>query len=191
MRYTMRCTGRAEEERLMPVYELDGIRPRIAASAWIAPSAQVIGNVELDEDVSVWFGTVIRGDHAEPIRVGRASNLQDGCVLHADPGCPLEIGAGVTVGHKAMLHGCAVGEGALIGIGAVVLNGARIGPRCLVGAGALVTEGKAFPEGSLIVGSPAVVKRPLTAEQIAGLERSADHYVRNARLFRTTLKPIG
>jgi carbonic anhydrase/acetyltransferase-like protein (isoleucine patch superfamily) len=180
-----------EEERPMPVYELDGIRPRIAASAWIAPSAQVIGNVELGEDVSVWFGAVVRGDHDEPIRVGRATNLQDNCVLHADPGKPLSIGPNVTVGHKAMLHGCTVGEAALIGIGAVVLNEARIGPRCLIGAGALVTEGKVFPEGSLIVGAPAVVKRPLTPEEIAGLERSAERYVRNARRFREGLTVVG
>jgi carbonic anhydrase/acetyltransferase-like protein (isoleucine patch superfamily) len=165
-------------------YALGEQQPQIDDSAWVADSAQVIGNVELAEEVSVWFGAILRGDQLEPIRVGPRSNLQDACVLHSDPGKPLTLGAGVTVGHQAMLHGCTVGDNTLIGIGAVVLNGAKIGANCLVGAGALVTEGKEFPDGSLIVGSPAVVKRALTPEQIAGLARSATHYVANARRFR-------
>ena len=174
----------------MAVYALGEQQPQIDDSAWVADSAQVIGNVELAEEVSVWFGAILRGDQLEPIRVGPRSNLQDACVLHSDPGKPLTLGAGVTVGHQAMLHGCTVGDNTLIGIGAVVLNGAKIGANCLVGAGALVTEGKEFPDGSLIVGSPAVVKRALTPEQIAGLARSASHYVANARRFREGLRRI-
>ena len=173
----------------MAVYELDGVAPRIAASAWVADSAQVIGNVDLAEDSSVWFGAVLRGD-TELIRIGRGSNIQDGSVLHADAGKPLEIGANVTVGHQAMLHGCSVGDGALIGIGAVVLNGARIGRFCIVGAGALVTEGKEFADGSMILGSPAKAVRQLSAEQQQGLRWSAQHYIDNARRFRMGLKKI-
>ncbi|MCX8520723.1 MAG: gamma carbonic anhydrase family protein [Rhodoferax sp.] len=173
----------------MAVYELDGVAPRIAASAWVADSAQVIGNVELAEDCSVWFGAVLRGD-TERICIGRGSNIQDGSVLHADAGEPLEIGANVTVGHQAMLHGCSVGDGSLIGIGAVLLNGARIGRFCLVGAGALVTEGKEFADGSLILGSPAKAVRQLSAEQQQGLRWSAQHYIDNARRFRTGLQKI-
>ena len=144
----------------MAVYELDGVAPKMADSAWVADSAQVIGKVELGEDVSVWFGTVIRGD-SEVIRIGKGSNIQDASVLHADPGVPLTLGENVSVGHQVMLHGCTVGDGTLIGIGAVVLNRARIGRNCLVGAGALVTEGKEFPDGSMILGSPARVARQL------------------------------
>ncbi|TCO82014.1 carbonic anhydrase/acetyltransferase-like protein (isoleucine patch superfamily) [Plasticicumulans lactativorans] len=175
----------------MAIYALDGVAPTIAASAWVADSAEVIGNVALGEDASVWFGVVIRGDGPDTIRIGRGTNIQDASVLHADPGRPLEIGDHVTVGHQAMLHGCSIGDGSLIGIGAVVLNGARIGRHCLVGAGALVTEGKAFPDGSLIVGSPARVARTLTPEQIDGLARSARHYVDNAARFRRGLVRLG
>ena len=171
----------------MALYEVDGIAPQVAESAWVADSAQVIGRVELADDVSVWFGSVIRGDQPEPVRVGRGSNIQESCVLHSDAGLPLTIGEDVTVGHQVVLHGCTIGDGSLVGIGAVVLNGARIGRHCLVGAGALVTEGKEFPDGSLIVGSPAVVKRALTEAQIAGLKASAAHYVDNARRFRHSL----
>lgn len=174
----------------MAVYELDGVAPKIADSAWVADSAQVIGKVELGENVSVWFGTVIRGD-SEAIRIGKGSNIQDASVLHADPGVPLTLGENVSVGHQVMLHGCTVGDGTLIGIGAVVLNRARIGKNCLVGAGALVTEGKEFPDGSMILGSPARVARPLTPEQIAGLQGIAQHYVDNAALFRRSLKKNG
>ena len=174
----------------MAVYELDGTQPRVADSAWVADSAQVMGNVVLGEDSSVWFGTVIRGD-TETITVGRGSNIQDASVLHADIGKPLTIGDNVTVGHQVMLHGCTIGDECLIGIGAIVLNGAKIGRHCLVGAGALVTEGKEFPDGSMIIGSPAKAVRQLTPEQIEGLKLSAQHYMDNARRFRAGLKKLG
>ncbi len=173
----------------MAVYELDGVAPRVAEGAWIADSAQVMGNVELAEDVSIWFGTVIRGD-TEVIRIGRGSNIQDGSVLHADIGKPITIGNNVTVGHKVMLHGCTIGDGSLIGIGAIVLNGAKIGKGCIVGAGALVTEGKEFPDGSMIIGSPAKAVRELTTAQQQGLRWSAAHYIENAARFRSGLKQI-
>jgi carbonic anhydrase/acetyltransferase-like protein (isoleucine patch superfamily) len=175
---------------MMAVYELDGIQPRVADSAWVADSAQVMGNVVLGEDSSIWFGTVIRGD-TETITVGRGSNIQDASVLHADIGKPLTIGENVTVGHQVMLHGCTIGDESLIGIGAIVLNGAKIGRHCLVGAGALVTEGKEFPDGSMIIGSPAKAVRQLTPEQIEGLKLSAQHYMDNARRFRVGLKKLG
>jgi carbonic anhydrase/acetyltransferase-like protein (isoleucine patch superfamily) len=173
----------------MAIYEIDQMAPRIAASAWVADSAQVMGNVEMAEDASVWFGAVVRGD-TETIRIGKGSNIQDASVLHADIGMPLTIGDNVTVGHQVMLHGCTVGDGSLIGIGAIVLNGARIGKGCIVGAGALVTEGKEFPDGSMILGSPAKVVRELTEQQQAGLTLSALHYVENARRFKNGLKKI-
>ena len=173
----------------MAIYELDGIAPTLASGAWVADSAQVIGQVTLEENVSVWFGTVIRGD-SEHIRIGRGSNIQDASVLHADTGVPLTLGENVTVGHQVMLHGCTVGDGTLIGIGAIVLNHAKIGKNCLVGAGALVTEGKEFPDGVMILGSPARVARQLTPEQIAGMQRIAKHYVDNAVRFRQGLKKI-
>lgn len=173
----------------MAIYELDGQIPRLAPSAWVADNAQVIGNVLLGEGSSVWFGVTARGD-TETLTVGAGSNIQDGSVLHADVGFPLTIGAQVTVGHQAMLHGCTIGDESLIGIGAVVLNGAKIGRNCLVGAGSLVTEGKEFPDGSMIIGSPAKVVRQLTPEQIEGLRQSAKHYTANAERFRTGLKKI-
>ncbi|HSV54637.1 MAG TPA: gamma carbonic anhydrase family protein [Burkholderiaceae bacterium] len=174
----------------MAVYELDGTAPRLADSAWVADSAQVMGNVELAEDASIWFGTVVRGD-TETIRIGRGSNIQDLSVLHADIGKPLTVGENVTVGHKVMLHGCTIGDESLIGIGAVVLNGAKIGKNCLVGAFALVTEGKEFPDGSMIIGSPAKAVRQLSPEQIEGLRMSAKHYIDNARRFKAGLKRLG
>ena len=174
----------------MAVYQLDEHTPQIAESAWVADSAQVIGQVELSEDASVWFGAVLRGD-TEPLRVGRGSNVQEGTVMHADDGFPLTLGENVTVGHQVMLHGCSVGDGSLIGIQSVVLNGARIGRNSLVGAGSLVTEGKEFPDGSLIMGRPAKVVRALTAEQIEGLQQSARHYVENGRRFKAGLKKQG
>lgn len=174
----------------MAIYELDGLSPTLAASCWVADSAQVIGRVEVGEDSSVWFGSVLRGD-SEHIRIGQRTNVQDGSVLHADPGVPLILGDDVTIGHQVMLHGCVVGDGSLIGIGAVVLNGARIGKGCLVGAGALVTEGKEFPDGSMILGSPARVVRQLSPEQSANLAQIAGHYVENAARFRTGLKKVG
>ena len=173
----------------MALYELDGISPTLADTAWVADSAQVIGQVTLGEDCNVWFGVTARGD-AEKITIGKGSNIQDGTVLHADEGMPLVVGDNVTVGHKVMLHGCTVGDESLIGIGAIVLNGAKIGKNCLVGAGALVTEGKEFPDGSMIIGSPAKAVRQLTPEQIEGLRMSAKHYVDNAQRYRHTLKKI-
>jgi len=174
---------------VMAIYEVDGISPTLADSAWVADSAEVMGDVVLGEEVSVWFGVVIRGD-TSAIRIGARSNVQDLSVLHSDVGVPLTIGAGVTIGHKAMLHGCTVGDNSLIGIGAVVLNGAVIGKACLVGAGALVTEGKQFPDGSMILGSPAKVVRSLTAEQLADLRVSADNYVVNGKRFKTSLNKL-
>ena len=173
----------------MAIYEIDGLVPQIADSAWVADNAQVMGDVVLGAEVGIWFGVVIRGD-TDRIRIGARTNIQDLSVLHADLGKPLTIGSGVTVGHKAMLHGCTIGDDSLIGIGAVVLNGAVIGKGCLVGAGALVTEGKEFPDGSMIIGSPAKVVRQLSPEQIQGLCRSADHYVANAQRFKTTLNKL-
>ena len=173
----------------MAIYELDGIQPKLADSAWVAESAEVIGNVTLAADTGVWSGVIIRGDN-EPVTVGAATNIQEAAVLHSDQGSPLNIGRDVTVGHKAMLHGCTVGDGSLIGIGAIVLNNARIGRSCLVGAGALVTEGKEFPDGSLIIGSPARAVRALSPEQIEGLRQSARHYVQNAERFRKGLRRI-
>ncbi|OYT88756.1 MAG: gamma carbonic anhydrase family protein [Burkholderiales bacterium PBB3] len=173
----------------MALYQLDTLSPSVAPTAWVADSAQVMGNVELAEDSSVWFGVVIRGD-TETIRIGHGSNIQDGSVLHADIGKPLTVGANVTVGHKVMLHGCTIGDGSLIGIGAIVLNGAKIGKGCIVGAGALVTEGKEFPDGSMIIGSPAKAVRELTSEQQAHLQLSALHYIENARRFKDGLKKI-
>ena len=173
----------------MALYQLDQHTPRVAESAWVADSAQVIGRVELHDETSVWFGAVLRGDN-EMLTIGPGSNVQDGAVLHADPGLPLTLAAHVTVGHRAVLHGCTVGAGSLIGIQAVVLNGAKIGRHCLVGAGALVTEGKEFPDGSLIVGAPARLARALRPEEIEGLRRSAAHYVDNARRYRSGLKKL-
>jgi carbonic anhydrase/acetyltransferase-like protein (isoleucine patch superfamily) len=173
----------------MAIYQLGDAVPQIHESAWVAESAQVMGRVQLDQDASIWFGAVLRGDN-EPIHIGQGSNIQDGSVLHSDIGQPMTVGPYVTVGHQAMLHGCTIGEGSLIGIGAIILNGARIGKNCLVGAGALVTEGKEFADGSMILGSPAKVVRSLTPEQIAGIRRSVLGYVDNARQFKAGLRRI-
>ena len=173
----------------MAIYQLDDLSPAIHDSAWVADSAAVMGNVTLSEDSSVWFGVVIRGD-TETITVGKGTNIQDNSVLHADHGMPLVIGDNVTVGHQVMLHGCTIGDGSLIGIQAVVLNGAKIGKNCLVGAGSLVTEGKEFPDGCMILGSPAKAVRQLTDAQIQGLKMSAQHYIDNARRYKTGLKKL-
>jgi carbonic anhydrase/acetyltransferase-like protein (isoleucine patch superfamily) len=175
----------------MPLYSISGRRPALPPQGryWVAPDASVIGDVRLGQDVSVWFGAILRGDN-EPIVVGARSNIQELCVLHTDMGSPLEIGEDCTVGHKVILHGCTVGDGSLIGMGAVVLNGARIGSGCLVGARALITEGKVFPDHSLIIGSPAKAARALDAAAIAGLLAAAQHYVENSRRFIGTLKRI-
>ena len=174
----------------MTLYQLGADAPQIDASAFVADTANVIGKVTLEANTSVWFGATIRGDN-ERITVGANSNVQEGAVLHTDPGYPLDIGQNVTIGHQAMLHGCTIGDGALIGIQAVILNGAKIGAGSLVGAGALVTEGKEFPENSLIIGSPAKAVRTLTAEDTARLLASADSYVQRGQLFKTQLKKIG
>ena len=174
----------------MALYQLDDKTPQVADSAWVADSAQVMGDVHLAADVNIWFNCTLRGDN-DPITIGEGSNIQDGSVLHTDEGVPLTIGRHVTVGHMVMLHGCTIGDESLIGIGAVVLNGAKIGKNCLVGAGALVTEGKVFPDGSMILGSPAKVVRQLTPEQIEGLRQSAQHYIGNASRYRQGLKKIG
>jgi len=173
----------------MALYQLDDVTPTLHPSAWVADSAQVMGDVRLGENVSIWFGVVIRGDN-EPITVGRGTNIQENSVLHTDHGKPLVLGENVTIGHQATLHGCTVGDGSLIGIGAVVLNGAVIGKNCLVGASALVTEGKQFPDGCMIIGSPAKAVRQLSPEQIEGLKMSAKHYVNNANRYKTGLKKL-
>ena len=173
----------------MALYQLDDLKPVVHPSAWVADNAQVMGHVTLAENVSVWFGVVIRGD-TSTVHVGKGSNVQDNSVLHADIGMPLVIGEGVTVGHQVMLHGCTVGNNSLIGIGAIVLNGVKIGNNCLVGAGALVTEGKEFADGSMIIGSPAKAVRMLSPEQIDALKMSAQHYIANAARYRTGLKKL-
>lgn len=175
----------------MSLYELDGVTPELPADGevWIAPGARVIGNVRLGSGASVWFNAVLRGDSA-PIEVGEGTNVQDGALLHADPGFPCRVGAHVTIGHTAIVHGCTIGEGSLIGMGATVLNGAVIGPATLVGAGALVTEGKEFPGGVLVVGRPAKVVRELTEQELAGLRASAAGYRRNAARYRAGFRRI-
>ena len=173
----------------MTCYALDGVAPDIGADVYVAPGAQVIGRVVLGERASIWFGAVLRGDN-DPIRIGAESNVQDGAMIHADPGVPTTIGDGVTIGHHAIVHGATVGDRSLIGMGATLLNRAVIGADCIVGANALVTEGKAFPDGSLIVGAPARLARPLTDAEIAGLRLSAATYVANARRYAIGLTPL-
>ncbi|MGA2637410.1 gamma carbonic anhydrase family protein [Methylocella sp.] len=175
----------------MPLYALDGVRPELPAGNrfWIAPDAQVIGKVRLGVDASVWFGVVLRGDNEE-IFIGPGSNVQDNSVLHTDPGFPVWIGENCTIGHRAILHGCTIGDNSLIGMGATLLNGARIGRNCLVGANALVTEGKSFPDNSLIVGSPAKVLRELDESAAARLAESAVRYAANWRRYAKGLVEI-
>jgi len=173
----------------MAIYELDQVSPTIADTAWVADSAQVMGQVDLAAHSSVWFVVMIPGN-TESISIGEGSNIQDGSVLHADMGKPIVVGKHVTVGHKAMLHGCTIGDESLIGIGAIILNGAKIGKNCLVGAGSLVTEGKEFPDGSMIMGTPAKLVRSLSPEQIEGLRWSAGHYIANAERFRSGFHKI-
>jgi carbonic anhydrase/acetyltransferase-like protein (isoleucine patch superfamily) len=173
----------------MPIFRLGDSVPDIAANAYIAPGANVIGKVALGEHVSVWFGATLRGDN-ELIRVGAGSNVQENTVMHTDMGSPLTVGERVTIGHQAMLHGCTIGESSLIGIQAIVLNAAVIGRSCLVAAGAVVTERKNFPDRSLILGSPAKVVRMLSDEEVAHLLASAEHYVQRGAWFRRNLVPI-
>ena len=170
----------------MPLYRIDDVAPTLAAGAWAAPSADLIGDVRLAERASVWFGAVIRADNT-PILIGEDSNLQDGAIGHSDPGFPLVIGTRVTVGHQAILHGCTIADDVLIGMGAKILNGAAIASDCLVGAGALVTEGKSFEPGMLIVGTPARAIRPLTDEEKQALRVSAAHYADKAARYATGL----
>ena len=171
----------------MPLYAIDGLEPQLADGAWAAPSADLIGDVRLGAGASVWFGAVIRADNT-PIVLGEQTNFQNGAIGHSDPGAPLTIGARVTVGHQAILHGCTVTDDCLVGMGARVLNGAFLGPECLVGAGALITEGKRFENGGLIVGVPARLVRPLTAEEKAALRVSAAHYAQKAGRYASALR---
>jgi carbonic anhydrase/acetyltransferase-like protein (isoleucine patch superfamily) len=174
----------------MPIYQLGDDKPVIPASAYVSPEATLIGKIILGENASVWPGVVIRGDN-EPIAIGNGSNVQDGAVMHTDPGFPLTVGENVTIGHQAMLHGCTIGDGSLIGIQGLVMNGAVIGRDCLVGAGALVPEGKTYGERKLILGSPAKVIRELTAEDIEKMHRAAAGYVRRQNIYKSKLKRIG
>ena len=169
------------------MYSLDGQKVDAHPESWVAPTASVMGNVKLEKNVSVWWGAVIRGDN-DLITVGEGANIQDGSVLHTDPGYPMEIGKSVTIGHMVMLHGCTIGEGSLIGIGSVVLNGAKIGKGCLIGAKALITEGKEIPDYSLVMGAPGKVVRTFTPEEAANLLKNADSYQKNWKRFRDGLE---
>ena len=173
----------------MTLYALADKSPQVADDAWVAPGSHVIGYIVLEERTSIWFGTTLRGDN-ERITIGAGSNVQENCVLHTDMGFPLHVGAGCTIGHKAMLHGCTIGENTLIGMGATVLNGAVIGKNCLIGAGALITEGKEIPDGSLVMGAPGKVIRTLDAAAIDALRASALHYQNNMRRFRAGLTAL-
>lgn len=175
----------------MALYEFEGIQPEVPQDGnyWVAPDAQVMGRVKLCAGASVWFGAVLRGDN-DPIVVGENSNIQDGSVLHTDPGKPLVIGRDVTVGHKVMLHGCTIGDNTLVGIGSVILNGASIGKNCLIGAGSLITENKEIPDNSLVMGSPGRVIRQLDDEQVAMIGASAEVYAENWKRFKGSLKRI-
>lgn len=169
-------------------YELDGVRVEAESDEhWVAPSAILIGRIILKRNASIWWGAVLRGDN-EPITIGENTNIQDGCVMHTDPGCPMTLGRDVTVGHLAMLHGCIVGDNSLVGIGAVVLNRAVIGRNCLIGAKALIPEGREIPDNSMVLGAPAKVVRQVTDEQIAGIRHAAEHYVENWRRYAAGLR---
>lgn len=175
----------------MPTYAIDGIEPRFddRQTNWVAPDATLIGNISVGRNVGIWFGAVLRGDN-DVIAIGEDTNVQEHTIMHTDPGFPLTIGKGCTIGHRALLHGCTIGDNSLIGMGAIVLNGAKIGSNSLVGAGALVTEGKEFPDNSLIVGSPARVARTLDDATVENLRQSAAHYVENGRRFNAGLTPL-
>jgi carbonic anhydrase/acetyltransferase-like protein (isoleucine patch superfamily) len=175
----------------MPIYALGEFQPKLPAPDrfWIAPDANVIGKVELGEDVGIWFGVTLRGDN-EPITVGARSNIQEGVMVHTDPAYPVVIGSDCTIGHHAIVHGCSIGDNSLVGMGATILNGARIGRNCLVGANALVTEGKDFPDNSLIVGSPAKAIRTLDDDAVERLRQSAARYVENWKRFSRDLRAL-
>jgi carbonic anhydrase/acetyltransferase-like protein (isoleucine patch superfamily) len=174
----------------MAIYQLGEHVPEVHASAYITDSANIIGKVRVEANASIWFDVTMRGDN-ELITIGENSNVQEGTIMHTDPGHPLTIGKNVTVGHQAMLHGCTIGDGALVGIQAVILNGAKIGKNCLVGAGALVTEGKEFPDNSLIIGSPAKAVRTLSDEDIQRMQSGTAKYVERGQFFKQHLKRIG
>ena len=169
------------------IYQLGDVRVRMEEGVWVAENAIVVGNVLLMENSSVWFNAVIRGDN-DLITIGEGSNVQDGSILHSDPGSPLTVGAHVTIGHKVMLHGCEIGEGSLIGINSVILNGAKIGKNCIVGANALITEGKEIPDNSMVLGSPGKVAKTMSEEQAKAIRFGAAHYVENAALFRNKME---
>ncbi len=175
----------------MTIYALGGVRPDLpeAGRFWVAPNASLMGKVRLKTDASVWFGAILRGDN-EWIEIGEGSNVQDGCVFHTDMGFPLTIGPGCTIGHMAILHGCTIGRNSLVGMGATVLNGVRVGKNCLIGANALVPEGREIPDGSLVIGTPAKVVRELSADEIEGLRKSAEHYAQNGRRYAAGLVEI-
>lgn len=176
----------------MALYELDGTRVTTPGEGryWVAPTAAVIGKVILEEDASVWFGSVLRGDN-EPITLGARSNIQEQCVLHTDPGFPLTIGADCTIGHMVMLHGCTIGRGSLVGIGSIILNGAKIGEECLIGANTLITEGKEIPPRSMVLGSPGKIMRQLSDEDVERFGGAARRYVQNWKRFAAGMKPQG
>lgn len=171
----------------MSVYALDGLSPSLADTSWVAPSADVMGNVEIMAHASVWFGAVVRGDN-DLIKIGARSNIQDNSVLHTDPGMPLTIGEGVTVGHQVMLHGCTIGDNCLIGIGSTILNGAVIGNNCIIGAHALITEGKVIPDNSMVIGAPGKIVKTLNEDQVGMLRLNAEVYVQNSARFRKGLE---
>lgn len=175
----------------MAIYELEGKKPQLPedGSYWIAPDAQIMGNVILRQNASVWFGSVIRGDN-DPIEIGENSNIQDGTVIHTDYGSPVTVGKNVTVGHKCMLHGCTIGDNSLIGIGSIILNNTRIGKNCLIGANTLIAENKDIPDGSMVLGAPGRVIRQLSDDQIALIKGSADVYVQNWQRFAKSLKRL-
>jgi carbonic anhydrase/acetyltransferase-like protein (isoleucine patch superfamily) len=175
----------------MPLYELDGRRVTVPASGrfWVAATAVLVGDVTIEEDASVWFGVVVRGDN-EPIGIGARANVQDGCILHTDPGFPLTIGAEATIGHGVVLHGCTIGRGALVGMGAIVLNGARVGEECLVGAGALIPEGKEIPPRSVVLGSPGKVVRPVNEKDLAVMRGGVLTYMERWQRYARACKPM-
>jgi len=173
----------------MPLYEIDGLSPTIPDTSWVAPSADLIGDVRLSEETGIWFGAVIRADNT-PIMLGARTNIQEGAMLHSDPGVPLMIGTDCTIGHHAILHGCTIGDRVLVGMGAIVLNNAVIGEDCLIGAGALVTEGKVFPPGSLIIGAPAKAVKELAPEVIEGIRKSAAGYAERQQRFARGLRRV-
>jgi carbonic anhydrase/acetyltransferase-like protein (isoleucine patch superfamily) len=175
----------------LPIFDLDGVRPEFPGEGqfWIAPNAMVMGKVRLQRNASIWFNAVLRGDN-ELIDIGENSNIQDGCVLHTDPGAPLTVGKNCTVGHLAMLHGCTIGDNSLIGIGAVILNHVKIGRNCLIGAKALITEGKEIPDNSLVMGAPGKVVKEITPEAAAKLTTSAERYVKNWQRYAASLRSV-